>query len=470
MKTRIWAALCVAASLVLVACGPSPAARKEAAAKARQERLAWSTRTVADAYEAAGHTDLQWNESARAALAEFARARANHLDTNEDFAAIISNNCANAMTAGCNDPMIHYLYARYCLSWTEDSKKYTASLCQAATELENSTYPNLLKFYAWLRAGQQITDTYGYGTNVPADLHAMQTWKHAGMNFITALGDKTMPPEDVYEASHEMLKPWEWESNDYVQIYQTIQSEVADERAKTAPMLLLQGEYYTQMAWLARGSGYANTVTPDGWKQFAKNLAMAEKTLTKAWQLDPEDPRIALRMMTVVLGQSGGRNQMELWFNRCMKLDPNDYDACDSKLQFLEPKWYGSVQDMLAFGHECVTNVFWGGHVPLILMDAHIAIQQQYAEGPLKTNYWSQPEVWADLKSAFDRFFEENPNEISWYHNYAWYAYQAGDWKAFNELVPKLGPINYNYFGGKDRFDKMVAYAKAQAVQTQGKN
>jgi hypothetical protein len=125
---------------------------------------------------------------------------------------------------------------------------------------------------------------------------------------------------------------------------------------------------------------------------------------------------------------------------------------------------------MLEFGRECVSNKQWGGHVPLILMDAHVAIQQQFAADAEKVGYWKQPQVWTDLNSAFERFFELNPNEISWYHNYAWYAYQAGQWATLNKLIPKLGPVNYDYFGGQDKFEEMVSQAKKHAGETKTKD
>jgi hypothetical protein len=118
---------------------------------------------------------------------------------------------------------------------------------------------------------------------------------------------------------------------------------------------------------------------------------------------------------------------------------------------------------MLEFGRECVTNQAWKGQIPLILLDAHKSIQRQYVDDSGKNDYWKQPEVWSDIKSAFDRFFELNPDAIGWYHNYAWYAYQAGQWDTLNEIIPKLGPINYSFFGGKDEFDKMVELAKVHA-------
>jgi hypothetical protein len=225
----------------------------------------------------------------------------------------------------------------------------------------------------------------------------------------------------------------------------------------------LKGEAYTQMGWNARGWGYANTVTEEGAKTFAADLATADQALNRAWELNPKDPQIAVQMMYVILGQSGNRDQMELWFHRAMELNPNDYDACFQKLFFLEPKWYGSTEAMLEFGRECVTNQAWGGHIPLILLDAHKSIQSQYVDGLEKTNYWKQPEVWTDLKSAFDRFFELNPDAIGWYQDYAWYAYQAEQWDTLNKIIPKLGPINYSYFGGTNEFNKMVQLAKENA-------
>jgi hypothetical protein len=224
------------------------------------------------------------------------------------------------------------------------------------------------------------------------------------------------------------------------------------------------------LAWAARGGGYANTVTSQGWKMFAQGLATAENALTNAWRLNPNDPRIAVKMMTVELGQGRGRDRLELWFHRAMQADPDDCDACEAKLYYLEPKWYGSAPEMLAFGRECVANKQWGGHVPLVLVDAHVEIQQELPEDSEKANYWKRPEVWLDVKNAFDRFFELNPKEVGWYHNYARYAYLAGQWATLNTLIPKLGEVNYDFFGGKDKYDRMAALAKEHSGETKAKD
>jgi hypothetical protein len=93
------------------------------------------------------------------------------------------------------------------------------------------------------------------------------------------------------------------------------------------------------------------------------------------------------------------------------------------------------------------------------LVDAHGFIDGRL-QGTDREDYWKRPDVWPDIQAAFDRFFELNPDATGYYHNYAWYAYHAEQWDKLNELIPKLGPVNYDYFGGKDEYDKMVELAK----------
>jgi hypothetical protein len=203
-------------------------------------------------------------------------------------------------------------------------------------------------------------------------------------------------------------------------------------------------------------------VTANGRKLFEERLAEAEKALDKAWKLNPKDERIACQMITIELGQGRSRSRMEMWFKRATDLNPNYWDAFEAKLYYLEPKWYGSQEDMLEFGRECVDSKKWGGHVPLILKEAHEKIVK-YVPPKEQPGYWKRPEVWKDINAAFEKFFKLNPEEIGWRHNYALYAYKAEQWDVLNREIPLLGEINYEFFGGKDEYEKMVRVAKEHA-------
>ena len=428
--------------------------------EAKQSRLDWNLKTTVGAYQEIGNTDPKWDEPVTNALAEFAASRSRSFAPDEDWATIIRTNCDMAVKTGCDDPMIRYLYIKFSMSQTNNPKDFSDAFCRMADDMEQSSYPDIRKFYAALRTAQQLKFAAGDITNTPPEVHKYR--RLAMTNLANSLDDNLMPIGEVDDACNEMLGELEQNQKQYEDCYNLIENSLFKNWPDESAVCLLKGEAYIKKAWFARGGGYANTVTEEGAKTFAADLAIAEQALNRAWKLNPKDPRIAVKMMSVELGQGQGRERMELWFNRAMELNPNDYDACSAKLFYLEPKWYGSANDMLNFGRECVQSTNWGGRIPLILIDAHSSLCG-YIDKSEQTNYWKQPDVWADIKSAYEKFFELNPNAAGYHAYYAWYAYYAEDWDTLNQLIPKLEPNDYNLFGGKNEFGKIVQLAKENA-------
>jgi hypothetical protein len=272
------------------------------------------------------------------------------------------------------------------------------------------------------------------------------------------LDDKTAPPEEIDEACHEYLHMASRLTGDLDFVFGKTEPLLFANWSKYGFPYLLKGEVYILYGWAARGRGTADKIKPEGWQEFAERLAVAQTALEEAWKLDPKDGRIARSMMDLELGQGKGRDRLELWFNRAMELAPNDYDACKAKLYYLEPKWYGSAEEMLSFGRECAASEKWNGFVPLVLAEAHDSLSR-YAQKADDTNYWQRAEVWPDVKASFERFFTLHPEAFSWRHNYARYAYLCEQWDSLNEQLKLLGEVNYDYFGGKAEFEKMASLA-----------
>ncbi|PYJ85659.1 MAG: hypothetical protein DME22_08200 [Verrucomicrobia bacterium] len=425
-----------------------------------QDRFTWNIKTLVESYEKAGHANRAWDEPAKRALTEFARARSRVTETNEPWGQIIATNCDLAVEAGCNDPMIAYLHTRFSLDQTNSSKVFADAFCKAAQEMQQSSYPSIRKFYATLRAAEQLK--FVAGTNTPTEVHH---FRHlAATQLAVFIADRSTPVGEVDDACQDMFKLVERNNRQFEEFYRSIEKPLFQNWPKESVSWLLKGQFYIKYAWAARGGGYANTVSQEGWRLFSERLAAAETALAQAWELNPKDPRTAVKMMWVELGQGRGRSRMELWFRRAMELDPNSYDACNTKLLYLEPKWHGSIEEMLKFGRECVESKEWSGHVPLVLADAHDEVPLYYLEKSDQATYWKRPEVWLDIKAAFEKFFWLNPNKPGWHHNYARYAYWCEQWDELNQQLLQLGPVNYDYFGGKEEFDKMVLLAKQHAA------
>ena len=150
---------------------------------------------------------------------------------------------------------------------------------------------------------------------------------------------------------------------------------------------------------------------------------------------------------------------MDLWFGRAMNLNSNDFYACNRKLYYLEPKWYGSEEQMLAFGRACVRSTNWGGRVPLTLVNAHTNIARYLKFDPeIQSAYWKRPGVWPDLKMAYEKYAQLNP-ETAWRERYIRYAYWCEQWEEMSKQLPLLRRTNYTFFGGKNEFDRMVGRA-----------
>jgi len=427
----------------------------------KKQRLTWNLKTLVDAYQKAGHTNPKWDEPAKRALTEFARVRSQCTESNESWGWIIATNCESAVQAGCDDPMVKYLFIRFALDQTNSKEVFLKAYCQTAKDMQKSAYPPVRKFYAASWALDQIC--YTYGTNTANQPIWSEITPLIGQNIEAALNDKTMSAREAYEIASKALYWVSGDTNNYQQAYRCVEKPLFENWPDAYTSWLLKGEAYLQICWQGRGGGYANKVSEQGWKLFFERLAVAENALTNAWRINSTDAQIPTIMIRVDEGRQKSRDDMEFWFSRAMALNPDNYQACEYKLHYLYPQWYGSRDDMIAFGKECVSSKTWDGTVPLILSDAHREYWLYLEDPAEKTNYWKQPDVWPDIQASFTRFFDLNPNATRYYHNYAWYAYQCEQWNAFNELIPKLGPINYDYFGGKAEFDKMVQLAKERA-------
>jgi hypothetical protein len=441
-------------SILALSCFDTGKAMEGAVSK----RLQWNKETLSGAYAAAGHTNSAWDEAARRALDEFATLRATQPPDMEPLRKVVVRHCQEAMRAKCTDPMIGYLHVRFDVGYSNvTAAEYAEALGRAADALRTSKYPPIRKLYASVRASEQFQSM---GTNM-----AMQMYHHrrGALRFVTnVVADPNVPVEEIDEVFHQVKGLLSRNNQQYEAFYKSVEGPLFRNWGNDYRPWLFKGRHYRGYAWEARGGGYADKVTETGWELFRERLAIAAEALEKAWKLNSTDARVPTEMIEVIVGQQKSRDTMELWFNRAMKLNTNNYDACRFKQRYLMPIWYGSEEEMLKFGRACVNSTEWGGHVPLNLVDAHDWIAKR-PEHRNSKQYWKNPEVWADVKRAYEKFFKLNPDHTGWRHNYARHAYWCEQWNDFNRQLPLLGPINYEFFGSKAEFEKMVTEAKRRS-------
>jgi hypothetical protein len=451
-------------------CGKKESERADASGSARNtqrrpssiDRYQWNLNTLVDPYLQRGHRDSVWDEPATNALAKFARIRADAEET-DTGRSIITSYLREAVLKGCTDPMILYLHTRFVLGYQEDTTDalMADSYKKAAANLRQHPCAPIREFYISLRTSESINRATG-GKATSPEVHQFRRAALASLH--QSLRDPDIPTVEVYQACRDMLDGLN-RNPTVPQVYRDLERPLLERWPGEPFVYQFKGGFHIDEAWRARGSGYADSVSQDGWKGFSDHLKLAAEALEQAWKLGPTNAVVAYQMMYVELGQGQGRDRLDLWFNRAMAIDTNYVAACRRKLFYLEPKWHGSAGEMLAFARECATSEKWGGEVPLLPLYAHDSLAG-YAKRDGNTNYWKQSTVWPEIKSTLDRFFARNPDAVGWRHNYAWYAYHCGQWDDFNRQLPLFTfGTNYNYFGGRDTFERMVQHARTRASQ-----
>ena len=441
--------------LLFVSCSP----RKPAT---REDVLKWNLTTLTNSYDASGHKNPKWDKDAVEAMTEFARTKTASDDELEMLSGLAGDAADSAVNAGCDDPMVRYLSARYAsASQARPFKERQEQYRSAAVGLEQSGYPAIRKFYANVDAAEMLWQQRS--TNLWPEVRDFRSKAVADLN--QAFQDPALPETEAYQAADAMFQMLARNPHELTNAYDSVAATLAGNGSKSAAAQLVKADFYLMYAWRARGNGTAEQVTPEGWRLFRERLATAETALNKAWSADPYDAQIPTLMISIIVGQQKARPEMETWFQRAMKLDPDNYQACRNKLHYLLPEWYGSRDDMLAFGRECVASTNWGERVPLTLVDAHSEFARTL-DADDRRAYWRLPDVWPDIKDGYEKFARTSPDATRFRYPYAAYAFRCGQWQDFLEQVKIIrqdedGP-DYRYFGGREAFDKMVEFANQQ--------
>jgi hypothetical protein len=203
--------------------------------------------------------------------------------------------------------------------------------------------------------------------------------------------------------------------------------------------LVLEGEFEIKEAWRVRGGGYANTVTPQGWRDFARHLAQADRCLTEAWRLRPDLPLAPNLMIYTSLGESGLAD-MRLWFDRALAAQV-DYDPAWSNLRWgLRPRWYGDPEAMLALGVTALNTRHFETDVPRKFFDSLSDLEAEQ-DLPVGTHLYGREDIWPQLQAMYEGYIAEPTRadeQDGWRSQYAIVAYLGGKYDVAGQQLKAI--------------------------------
>ncbi len=110
-------------------------------------------------------------------------------------------------------------------------------------------------------------------------------------------------------------------------------------------------------AWKARGSGYANTVTENGWKLFEQRVMESAQVLKDSKALKETCPRWWSVMLTIAMASGVDKPRYQTVFAEARKAEPANEGYYFQMAYYLLPRWHGNPNDTARFLQEAADQI-----------------------------------------------------------------------------------------------------------------
>jgi hypothetical protein len=254
--------------------------------------------------------------------------------------------------------------------------------------------------------------------------------------FFTELGDFSKgAPEAECQAHVQLLRDW------FEQDTESITPRIA----------LARGLY--AYAWNARGSGWASTVTPEGWRLMSERLVEARRILVAAENLSEKCPTWYSTRLKIAIDDGTTRAEYDQIFEEAVRAWPNYLVFALIKANYLLPRWHGKPGDWEAFAAEFANRL--GGEEGDVL---YAQIVWSMHDARIYGNPIAETAIeWARARRGFEALCRRYPNSISARSEYCAISGFAptGARKLMRSLFPLLGNrVDLSVWRTMERFEK----------------
>lgn len=435
-----------AALASLLLCGAGPAPQEPAAvtpepltmAALQQQWIAIEERLCVESYRRYGHRIMDLDEEVAAFLKEYAHGLVISPATGP--AAELSARGRRLLEAGCDDPLVKLATA----ALTPPAQRTNADLdllLDAVDGLRRSGYPRLRLAQASVQAFGRLLDIDQRDAAGAARLSAD--------SYVQCAADHVFTADEQRYFFHVLEPPI---LNRLPLSASRLLCEGLANSAGLDPWLvhLCRGVGRMREAWAARGSGFANTVSEEGWRGFAAHMTAAAEHLLAAHELHPQRPEAAALLVEVAMAGYARGDAPRVWFDRAVAAQFDWMDAYSNHLRALMPRWGGSHEALREFGLECAATGRFDTAVPYQLFIAMLTMAEDGDEGVAA---WRAAGLYEAVAGVMDSYLArpEPAAPRSYATASAVAAYHTG---RMSEAAAALGRI------GDDPVDDILARAR----------
>lgn len=234
---------------------------------------------------------------------------------------------------------------------------------------------------------------------------------------------------EAFESAYETLT-WDARSlvNEGIGLDATQASAIKhwlSQRPESYAAHLFAGVSETALAWIARTSGVANSVSGDRAQQFFEHLEAADEHLQRADELNQNDAEICARTIRVYMGLQTETEAAASYFEAAKQLVPNHLIAHLMMINFLNPKWGGSLDQMKQFAQDMYTPRSGSILVTLPLFSlVEEWLHYDMNEEPKKhAQFFRDPSTRSYIKELYQNYREEEEGKLLIPYVYNYFAF-----------------------------------------------
>jgi len=384
------------------------------AAKMLEQRREFRVREFVESYEKYSEHNPAYDADALQLLKSWIDSSYSGEDQTNSV-ALVEMSDKLAANPACNDPLALTATGSIASELHESVRRFERAL----KAYEHSPYHAYARFCATVALANDLARLQPGSDRVrELDSSAKQLLKKA-------LEDGSIQPGDQSEVAVILMDGW---GARFFDRNATMVTRLVESAGKPFQWLalVLEGKYQVKEAWKARGSGFANTVTAEGWKGFAEHLAKARVSYSRAWELRPDLALAPDLMIDVSMGESN-LQEMRLWFDRTVAIQIDYAEAWSHFRWGLRPRWYGSHDAMLAFGVMAANTRRFDTDVPRKLLDSVGDVESEL-DLACGEHIYGRPDIWPHLQQVYEGYIAD-PSQVKtrdgWRSAYAVVAYFA---------------------------------------------
>jgi len=243
-------------------------------------------------------------------------------------------------------------------------------------------------------------------------------WK--SYRFIEALScpeDGDQAPDEIWEQHLAMLRRWRAERP----------------QSMTAAIALADGSVC--FGWKARGTGYADTVTSEGWRLLQERMQPAEGILLDVADRTPKTLDWYRAMINLGRVQGWDRARVDALFEDAVALDPHYLHVYSSMARYLMPRWQGEEGDWERFAERSADRM--GGREGSVVY-GHVAWQiSKYYRG--REFFEKNRASWPRMKQGFSDREALYGTSLRNLNAFCQLAGAAADRQTTRELLTRIG-------------------------------